>query len=560
MSLGQGNAQEIGSSVNSADNDDGSSSDEQRAGRFYGPDSSWRYYTQNERSLAASLQQTENNDLGKALYDVHAMKAGARGLESISTAKPWHSKRRWIQSDRVGNMPFQPSSKWTAWPMKSDFVPRTREEWGISAADPVEHAATYSKPEPWKPSLRLEQELKASFLRQAKNRFNHRQWESDITQDCQMRSISCEIPSYPDYGSSQELTTSMLHDDVDLQPGDVSTPVFLADDDVASTILQPTVRHIISRQDNLLAALHQSRRGHGMDHSFTTRAKRRGPSRKASPIRSEASAKVARKRKRDVSDAAQPNSDTPTEHDGAETRFKTARKVRNRYRKVLGLRDWSEVLGIAALLGWEQPVIDRAARRCAALFGEKMSMRLMVQGSRDSLQDRIVDYLPGMVSPVSVSVDTSTESPIEENSNACPHKTCKRHLEPYEKRWRLREHLKKAHNYSIKDLEDWKLQTDKHGHRTALKALSAPGDEAEEEELETSADGDEDDGGNGLDGTGSQGSEDWIQPITVRIGRSRDKRARASASRSRSKQAAAKRTAEEDLLGSGSAMLSNSEL
>nr|GFD54542.1 hypothetical protein [Tanacetum cinerariifolium] len=40
-----------------------SSEEEEWEGRFHGPDSSWRFYTEAERSLASSLDQVENNDL-----------------------------------------------------------------------------------------------------------------------------------------------------------------------------------------------------------------------------------------------------------------------------------------------------------------------------------------------------------------------------------------------------------------------------------------------------------------------------------------------------------------
>lgn len=41
----------------------------------------------------------------------------------------------------------------------------------------------------------------------------------------------------------------------------------------------------------------------------------------------------------------------------------------------LGLRDWSEVLGAAALAGFSHQVIARTAKRCANLFGEGMVLR-----------------------------------------------------------------------------------------------------------------------------------------------------------------------------------------
>ncbi|KAF2454351.1 RNA polymerase I-specific transcription initiation factor-domain-containing protein [Lineolata rhizophorae] len=41
----------------------------------------------------------------------------------------------------------------------------------------------------------------------------------------------------------------------------------------------------------------------------------------------------------------------------------------------IGLRDWSEVLGAAMLVGWDEEAVQAAAGRCTALFGEKMRVR-----------------------------------------------------------------------------------------------------------------------------------------------------------------------------------------
>ncbi|KAF2834309.1 hypothetical protein M501DRAFT_1020894 [Patellaria atrata CBS 101060] len=41
----------------------------------------------------------------------------------------------------------------------------------------------------------------------------------------------------------------------------------------------------------------------------------------------------------------------------------------------LNPRDWSEVVGMAAMRGWNAKVVQRAAKRCCLLFGERMSFR-----------------------------------------------------------------------------------------------------------------------------------------------------------------------------------------
>ncbi|KAL9046564.1 MAG: hypothetical protein Q9214_000627 [Letrouitia sp. 1 TL-2023] len=61
-------------------------------------------------------------------------------------------------------------------------------------------------------------------------------------------------------------------------------------------------------------------------------------------------------------------------------------------RKSLALRDWSEVLGTASLTAFPAPVINRAAARCASLFGEGMSLRIIEEGQADEKRNR--HYLP----------------------------------------------------------------------------------------------------------------------------------------------------------------------
>lgn len=180
-----------------------------------------------------------------------------------------------------------------------------------------------------------------------------------------------------------------------------------------------------------------------------------------------------------------------------------------------------------------------------------MSMRFMAEASTDHLQDKVVEYIPDMIPSFETPLETPTEDLVEEDSNACPHVSCRRHLEPYEKRWRLSEHLKKAHKYSTKELEDWKLQAIKRGRRNAPIAVSSSGDEGDDDE-----DNDFEVVVNSVESV----REDFLQPITVHIGRSRDKRPRASASRSRSRKAPMKYTADKDVVGGASAMSTDSEL
>lgn len=69
----------------------------------------------------------------------------------------------------------------------------------------------------------------------------------------------------------------------------------------------------------------------------------------------------------------------------------TARRVRR-----LELRDWSEVLGTAALVGFDSDVVKRATQRCANLFGEGMSINTIVEAPFGESKDVLSTYKPDL--------------------------------------------------------------------------------------------------------------------------------------------------------------------
>lgn len=83
----------------------------------------------------------------------------------------------------------------------------------------------------------------------------------------------------------------------------------------------------------------------------------------------------------------------------------------------LHLRDWSDILGAAALAGFSPKVIARATQRCANLFGQGMEMHTIgdsVIASSTTTNANGVDtkrYVPGEAVP-----DTSSESDDEDDS------------------------------------------------------------------------------------------------------------------------------------------------
>lgn len=486
-----------------SDEEDASSTDTygQRPGRFYGPDSSWRFYTRNERGLAASLDQAVCNDLSLQLYNVHAFKASLRNADA-SNVKRWQSKQRWVLAkDTKRRGPFQPRPKFSAWPLKPSSVPRASEIWGAVPVEDEHKDATVlaRNPEPWKPSLDLQEELKAVFLRQAKEQlYEHRR-----------RSVPRRTASerYRDSRDSLVATSPKVHlpdDDAESSTNGDSrsdsrgstfyhsspeqTPEFMDDDEAAGAILQPTVRHLISKQDELLNALHLSRLGQHHDPSATWKKQRSSRNNSRASTLASNLQQASDTHRRDASDVK------PQYHDGqrsSETETKPSVKQGRKRKRKLGQRDWSEVLGMAAMMGWDKAVVDRAARRCAALFDEGMSMRFMTGDMSAIVEEKVVEYVPDMVPAIDDLTAPNHKLPVVDlDAFFCPYSSCDRHEQPYTKRWRLTEHLRRKHNHACQKFEaDDGDNTSKARHSTIdLSSRSSSSSEAGEEVDEGEAD------------------------------------------------------------------------
>jgi hypothetical protein len=160
----------------------------------------------------------------------------------------------------------------------------------------------------------------------------------------------------------------------------------------------------------------------------------------------------------------------------------------------LGLRDWKDVLGAAALAGFPQAVLDRAARRCADLFGQNMELRTMTEEPLGIPgQEDLIQYHPGMIPNLATEVeqeDTDSEEDTRSQakrrirscsvvsddqrgrsksrsrsgsrtrsrsvSNACSHfcgvRGCFRGTDGFSRRSNLLRHMKLVHNLDEADL------------------------------------------------------------------------------------------------------------
>ena len=510
------------------DNSDAShSSDEERDGRFHGPDNSWRFYTRDERELATSLDQIENNDLSAHLYNTHRLKR--RLYSDSSTVRPWQSKRNWFARDETGQIPFHPDRAWTAWPLEPADVPRSGEQWGVPVTDQDEENATYRRKEDWRPSLYLHDSMQAEILRQAKERFRERTFPGQqfaqvvhINSSAQRTSSVSSVEDSDGSSLSSESITQGQEPTEHKSEGTDLQPCFTADEDFAADILRPTVCHIISKLDDILLGLHRSRRGHHRDQS---RSRTRSPA-------SRSASRAARKRlSADLPPQEQGHSPRSTSQArdapkpdpiAKQTSHRSSSRDRPR-RQELGTRDWSEVLGVASLVGWDQSIIARAANRCAALFDESMTFRDIPAASIGKARDSDVEpqQLPVIV-PSLEQVDhdpLAPEGPVSDG-HYCPHASCARHLEPYAQLWRLREHLKRKHKHTSVDIRDMVGKAARPASRSSSTLVDNDYQDRDHQQL----------GEISLPPGGTECAE-YLQPVLINIGRSKDRRVRRTPSR-----------------------------
>lgn len=294
-----------------------------RPNRFTGAPSTWRKYTESERRIAQSLEDMRARDLFVHLYNAFALKQRARRLreENPDGSEYWDT----VSGVRVPTKPFEPNSRWTAWPMPADEVPRT--EYEALPADAEE--GIFKRQPDTRPSSDLEEEIMAVMMRTAKERILERKWKfGKRHRNCQQGRDESAKPDVTDYD-------------------DEPRPLVQADDDLAQKQLLPEVRNIVTSLERVLNGLHEDR------YTFGTSAV---PSRRTSRIRSDGShgTSSAQRRGRTASQKAP-----------------RARKLTNaKWANVIKApRRWHDILGVALMSGIPESVVQRAAERCAELFG-----------------------------------------------------------------------------------------------------------------------------------------------------------------------------------------------
>ena len=337
-----------------------------RPNKFHGPASTWRNWTVPERELASSLDQLAAKDLGAHLYNAFKLKQREEGRDECRHSQISEDKDE--AADRDG---WKPPKVWTAWPLPPEVVPREEEEthWETRAPLPAPYIGR-----PKVPGDALRELIVAQILRKARLRFAERDSH-----------------------------------DVDTAKGGLTNlkPVVMADDERASEILRPTVQHVLTEFDALLMGLHHARSAVCLpmdDSASQYRSISRGR---------QASQGSARKRKKGESSKntnARSTSDVSSESESdytvaSKSKSRSKSKVKDgrpfsdisnahkihQHKPRLGLRDWSDVLGVASMTGWDSAVVEKAAAQCASLFGESIKFRTLAEGVEGYTERRYLD-------------------------------------------------------------------------------------------------------------------------------------------------------------------------
>lgn len=402
-----------------------------RPNRYDGPKSTYRTYTRAERRLDETMNKIRSQDLSIHLYNAHAFKQRVRATNSIAKFKPTKGKgKRNAEADSS----FIPPSYWAAWPMPPDEVPREGEK----VVESKDEEWTFKMDDDPRPSAVLEDCLIAEVGKAARKRLEMREWEGGILGLVHSDSDSSSVA---DEGAESKMEDEggkkgPMKLDVDTV---AMRPILLADEDKIRRIARPEVRRILERLDDLLQSLHDQRAAYSLvskGSSSNTDDERLRPDKKKKVAQlqiSETKRKpLAGKSNKQTRAPSQPSGDEsshsdnepsrPTSTAASTTTHPGSRSSSKRRHDQQNPRDWSDVLGMAALTGWSPAVIARAGKRCADLFGEDMQFRSLDEVTpTPSIQSftaskPFVSSPPGddLVDPARVPIPTDEEGALRE--------------------------------------------------------------------------------------------------------------------------------------------------
>ena len=314
-----------------------------------------RSWMASERRLAASLDHLDAKDLAVHLYNAFALSQRAKTIKSRNEANNGVNEHVW-----------NPPKLWTAWPLDPAIVPAEDEglQWENES-----YLNGPSSSKKFTPREALEDILIGRLQKGAKERF-------------------LKLSSQD---GSPEILDMNLDEDEKL---DLLEPVVMADDDLARNLTQPVIHHVLAKLDQLLMALHHARYAYAAtedsasrlhdevtDREIQQKRKPKHQSVKNGPGSSKSKSKTsnnlsASKADSDLSGSEQPFYSAASNVERSDAKSQRATRP-IRHKRKYGLRDWSDVIGVASMTSWEPKTVQRTAIRCASLFDEGIKFRTL---------------------------------------------------------------------------------------------------------------------------------------------------------------------------------------
>lgn len=407
-----------------------------------------------------------------------------------------------------------PTKDWTAWPLPPTSLYTLDNGFRRAAIVPEEDEWVIGGNGTHDAVNELKDEMLGLFLRLAKDNWNAKAWQdvrqfgsAKAQKRTKNRAKGVQLDvKIKDVGDHEARHSEVDTQETGLKPGrkpqaepDVK-PTILADDAKAQTLLRPTIASMLTKLDKLALALQRTRLNHygrggfsrtSSQSEFTTDAEgieRESRSRSQSRVKSAPRSKPATRtssrptssrgsrappkppkstRQSEDSDSASDygaqfekekslgsnSSQSPTMR---RRRTRSASKgdegevwnTRNWSRA--GVMDWSEVLGISAVKGWDQKALARTAERCAALFGESMSFRPFHENVATKAVSQPIQYTPSTIpAPLSIAgAPRPAKRPYwQTGAIRCPHPDCYGHYQEFRVSYRVIEHCMRSHGY-----------------------------------------------------------------------------------------------------------------
>ncbi|KAK0631649.1 hypothetical protein B0T14DRAFT_418827 [Immersiella caudata] len=475
-----------------------------RPNRWTGAASTWRGYTERERRTYAALLGERRGDLGGHLFDAWKLR-GRVGEEAETDGEGENGSRRGKQ---------WPPVRWTAWPIRASDVPG--DGLMAEAMDEENEQYTLRRPELGWPSENLEDEISATVLRLAKEKFQRRDLQGNGKEEQQLDPDAIQTIETDGFDEMSEGEGAGQKEEEE----DTYTPIPMADDELSHSILHPATRRILARLDDMLTILHNSRMAATRimaepepDDTETEpgSAKRGRPRRESAPKKHQSPSKTGRPRKthqpRDgesyqdmVLRVARESKRRLPDYYGYETQTDDEakrRRARSRsgarpatsedYIDRWALRGWRDVMAAAALAGFSPSVLARATQRCSTLFGQDMTLHTLPEQPKEPGIEpmQTAKYTPDarpiesseeednaeveleQLRAVSRQPSVRPSSPETEGSSRrrrsatpgggrqdhfCPHASCPRAINGFSRKGNLARHIKTMHGGGVPHL------------------------------------------------------------------------------------------------------------